>query len=93
MKLNVEIIFDNLREQVPARLVGVREKELHLGRPEYYLGAGHTFYSGKLYVLRGEQLPQRPAIEKGAAILCIGKSMYLPYYLEQCGVIQITEKV
>ena len=35
MKLNVEIIFDNLREQVPARLVGVREKELHLGRPEY----------------------------------------------------------
>ena len=42
MKLNVEIIFDNLREQVPARLVGVREKELHLGRPEYYLGAGHT---------------------------------------------------
>ena len=93
MKLNVEIIFDKFREQVPARLVGVREKELHLGRPEYYLGAGHTFYSGKLYVLRGEQLPQRPAIEKGAAILCIGKSMYLPYYLEQCGVIQITEKV
>lgn len=92
MKLNVEIIFDNLREQIQARLLGVREKRLHLGRPEYYLGSGNAFQSGRLYVLRSEQLPQRPTIEKGAVILCVGKSMYLPYYLEQCGVIQITEK-
>lgn len=93
MKLNVEIIFDNLRDQLPVRLLGVREKSLHLGRPEHYLGTGRTFHAGRLYLLRSEQLPKRPAIEKGAAILCIGKSMYLPYYLEQCSVLQITEKV
>ena len=78
MKLNAEIIFDNLREQVPARLLGVRERGLHLGRPEHYLGTERTFRTGRFYVLRGEQLLQRPAIEKGTAILCIGKSMYLP---------------
>ncbi len=93
MKLNTEIIFDNLREQVPARLLGIQERGLHLGRPEHYLGTERTFHAGRFYVLRSEQLPQRSAVEKGAAILCIGKSMYLPYYLEQCGVIQITEKV
>lgn len=93
MKLNIEIIFDNLPRRLPAQLLGVRKKELHLGRPEYYVGAEDTFCAGKLYVLRSEQLPKRPVIEKGAAVLCIGKSMYLPYYQEHCGVIQITDRV
>lgn len=93
MKLNTEIIFENLSENVPAQLRGIQEKSLHLGRPEYYLGGERTFRAGHLYVMRGEQMPQRPAIEKGAAILCVGKSMYLPYYLESCGVIQIMDKV
>ena len=93
MKLNIEIIFDNLRGRIPAQLLGVRKKELHLGRPEHYLNAERTFRAGRLYVLRSEQLPKRPVIEKGAAVLCIGKSMYLPYYQEHCGVIQITDKV
>ena len=92
MKLNTEIIAENLKEHIPVQLRGVREKGLHLARPEYYLSGERTFRSGRLYVLRGEQLPQRPAIEKGAAVLCVGKSMYLPYYMEACGVIQITEK-
>lgn len=92
MKLNIEIVFDALSRKIPAQLRGVREKSLHLGRPEYYLGAERVFHAGRFYVLRSEQLPQRPVIEKGAAILCIGKSMYLPYYLEHCGVIQITGK-
>ena len=93
MKLNIEIIFDNLRGRIPAQLLGVRKKELHLGRPEHYLNAERTFRAGRLYVLRSEQLPKRPVIEKGTAVLCIGKSMYLPYYQEHCGVIQITDKV
>lgn len=93
MKLNTEILFANLSKHVPAQLRGVREKGLHLGRPEYYLAEERVFRAGRLYVLRGEQLPQRPAIEKGAAVLCVGKSMYLPYYLEFCGVIQIMERI
>ena len=67
-----------MARKIPAQLRGVREKSLHLGRPEYYLGAERVFHAGRFYVLRSEQLPQRPVIEKGAAILCIGKSMYLP---------------
>lgn len=93
MKLNIEIIFDNLCGRVPAQLLGIRKRELHLRRPEYYIGPEHTFCSGILYVLRSEQLPKRPVIEKGAAILCVGRSMYLPYYQERCSVIQITAKV
>lgn len=92
MKLNTEIIFDNLTEFFPAELKGLREKSLHLGRPEYYLGAEQAFRSGRLYVVKGERLPNRPGIEKGAAVVCVGGSLHLPYYLERCGVIQISPK-
>lgn len=93
VKLNTEIIFEHLSKHISAQLRGVRENKLHLGRPEYYLGGNRVFHTGHLYLLRGEQLPQRPTIEKGSAILCVGKSMYLSYYLESCGVIQITDRV
>ena len=85
MKLNVEIIFDNLREQVPARLLGIQERGLHLGRPEHYLGTERTFHAGRFYVLRSEQLPQRSAVEKGAAILCIGKACICPITWNSAG--------
>lgn len=92
MKLNLEIIYEGLSETIGAELLGVREKELHLGRPEYYLETDRTFRAGHLYIVRGEQLPPRPSVEKGTGLICIGSSMALPYYLEYCGVIQIRGK-
>ena len=38
MKLNTDIISFNLPGSLAAEIKGIREKTLHLGRPEYYLG-------------------------------------------------------
>lgn len=92
MKLNTEIIRQALEGEIPVRCRGRRDLSLHLGRPEYFLPGGRRFFAGHLYVARGEQLPQRPEIERGAALLCVGESMYLPYYLEDCCVLQVGER-
>ena len=92
MKLNTEIIRQALEGEIPVRCRGRRDLSLHLGRPEYFLPGGRRFLAGHLYVARGEQLPQRPEIERGAALLCVGESTYLPYYLEDCCVLQAGER-
>ena len=92
MKLNTEIIRQALEGEIPVRCSGRRDLSLHLGRPEYFLPGGRRFFAGHLYVARGEQLPQRPEIERGAALLCVGESTYLPYYLEDCCVLQAGER-
>ena len=92
MKLNTEIIRQALEGEIPVRCKGRRDLSLHLGRPEYFLPGGRRFFAGHLYVARGEQLPQRPEIERGAALLCVGESTYLPYYLEDCCVLQAGER-
>ena len=92
MKLNTEILFRELSKELSVELKGVRNPTLHLGRPEYFLEGNRSFRADHLYVLRGDRLPQRPSIERGAAILCIGDSICLPYYLEDCGVLQVDAK-
>ena len=92
MKLNTEIIRQALEGEIPIWCKGRRDLSLHLGRPEYFLPGSRRFFAGHLYVARGEQLPQRPEIERGAALLCVGESMYLPYYLEDCCVLQVEER-
>ena len=93
MKLNTDIISFNLPGSLAAEIKGIREKTLHLGRPEYYLGEEQSFLSGHLYIAKGEHLPSRPKIEKGSAVICVGDSLYLPYYLERCGVIHVKSKI
>lgn len=77
MKLNTEILFRELSKELSVELKGVRNPTLHLGRPEYFLEGNRSFRADHLYVLRGDRLPQRPSIERGAAILCIGDSICL----------------
>lgn len=93
MKLNMNIIFDNLKPVISAELTGMRGKTLSLGRPEYYMDSGKAFREGHLYVVKAEKLPQRIMAEKGAGIVCIGENVFLPYYREKCGIIQIRENV
>lgn len=90
MKLNLEILYEHLRGTMDAELMGMRQQTLHLGRPEYYLGERRAFRTGHLYLVRGEQLPPKPTVEPGAGILCIGGSVFLPYYLDSCGVIRVS---
>lgn len=93
MKLNAEIILDNLQGYLPAKLMGTPEKVLHLRRPEYYVNPEQPFLRDHLYVAKAEHLPKRPVIEPRVVIICVGNSMYLPYYSERCCLIQISERV
>src|SRR5699024_129299 len=51
------------------------------------------FRENHVYVLKGEQLPKRVPVSENVLLLCIGNSMYLPYYLERCGVLLFRDAV
>ena len=93
MKQNLTILFDNLKKHIPAVLSGVPDQELHLCRPEYYLEDSREFKKDHLYIIQGEQLPRRAVVEKGSALICVGDSVYLPFYQERMGLILLTERV
>ncbi len=93
MKLNADILYDNLKEDYAVELKGKRSEKLLLGRPEYFLEPGEGFRENHVYVLKGEQLPKRVPVSENVLLLCIGNSMYLPYYLERCGVLLFRDAV
>ncbi len=92
MKLNTQIICAALCDAVSAQRKGLPDPALHLGRPEFYLGSARALRADHLYLMPAEHLPQRPTIEPGAAIVLIGSSVNLPYYLSRCSVVQITQQ-
>ncbi|MDR1532919.1 MAG: helix-turn-helix domain-containing protein, partial [Clostridiales bacterium] len=91
MKLNSDIVFENLKKTVPSEMCGHRVVELSLGRPVFCVGNERAFHAGQLYVAKADRLPQRPVIEKGAVIICVGESLHFAYYGERCCVIRIRE--
>ena len=93
MKLNADILYDNLKEVYAVELKGKRSEKLLLGRPEYFLEPEKGFQENHVYILKGDRLPKRAPASENALLLCIGNSMYLPYYLERCGVILFREAV
>lgn len=89
LKLNADIIFDNLPVQLAAHMEGPKEERLLLGRPLLYEGMERPFKAGTLTIVRAERLPQRAHAEMGAVIICIGSSSRLRRYRERCCVIQV----
>lgn len=89
MKLNADIVFDNLPPQFDAHMEGPKEERLLLGRPQLYEGLEKPFKTGTLTIVRSERLPQRAYAERGAVILCIGSSPRLKRYASSCCTIQI----
>lgn len=93
MKLNADIIYDNLKEDYAVELKGKKSTKLRIGRPEYFLDSAEGFGEGRFYVLKGERLPKRAPVAGDTLILCIGNSVCLPYYVERCSVLLIRENV
>ena len=89
MKLNADIVFDNLPAQFEAHMEGPKDDRLNLGRPQLYEGMERPFKEGTLTIVRAERLPQRAYAEKGAVILCIGPSPRLKRYAASCCTIQV----
>lgn len=91
MKLNADIVFDNISEIVSARMMGGSEKEMRLGRPRFYTGNGQAFEQDTLYVIRADKLPSRSTVRPGAVLVVVGDTLQLPFYKNRCCVIQITD--
>lgn len=91
MRLNADIIYENLVKILAAELQGEKENSLHLKRPEFYLEPGSPMLEDHVYLVRGSSLPQRIRAEKKALLICIGNSPYLEQYSCRCMVLRIRE--
>ena len=89
MNLNADIVFDNLPQEMNAKMAGPKVLELTLRRPELYEGGGASFEANHLYLVNSERVPQRVHAERGSVIVCIGDSPLLERYRKNCSVIVV----
>ena len=91
MNLNADIVFDNLPQDLNAKMAGPKVLALTLRRPELYEGGGAPFEANRLYLVNSERVPQRAHAERGCVIVCIGDSPLLERYRKSCSVIVIRQ--
>ncbi len=89
MKLNADIIFDNLKSLLPVSMNGPKETALNLEQPYFFLEGTATFEEDTLYIARAEHLPSHCNIKRGVVIVAIGNSLQLQYYKDRCCIIQV----
>ncbi|MBQ9825051.1 MAG: helix-turn-helix domain-containing protein [Solobacterium sp.] len=89
MKLNAEIIYQQLKKHYKVTMSGPHSEELRLGRPEFYMEDENVFLSDHLYLATVEHLPRRPQIRNSAVLVCIGENIRTGYYSERMCLITI----
>lgn len=92
MRLNADILYENLSSEFPAEMSGFHTSELNLRRPEFFLDSGKPMEAGHLYLLPGEQFPRHLKMEKGCVILCSGNAAVANSYLDRCCLIKLRQK-
>lgn len=92
MRLNADILYENLSARFPAELSGFHTSELNLQRPEFYTDSSVPMKAGHLYILPGEQFPRHIKMEKGCVLLCSGNTTLAGSYLDRCGLIKLRQK-
>ncbi len=92
MKLNADILYENLSETLPAELLGFHTSELNLRRPEFYLDSAEPMLANHLYILPGDQFPRHLKLEKGCVILYSGNAPLAQTYLDRCCLIRLRQK-
>lgn len=92
MKLNADILYENLTHEFPAELSGFHTSELNLRRPEFYVDSSKPMEANHLYILPGEQFPRHVKMEKGCVILCSGTGAVATSYLDRCCLIKLRQK-
>lgn len=91
MKLNADIVFDNLSDHISVEMLGRRETGLHLSRPRFYTGNGQVFEKDTLYVIRADKLPMRSTVRPGVVLIVVGDTMQLSFYKNRCCIIHVTD--
>ena len=72
MKLNADIIFSNLQEDMELSRYGNPRHELLLERPELYDGVTREFEENHVYVAFTSQLPANPILKGNVLVVCLG---------------------
>lgn len=76
MKLNADIIYDNLCQTLELERTKKGSKKLLLGRPEFFRAGDSKFLEDHVYITSVECLPSRPEFPNNMLLICVGK--YLP---------------
>lgn len=93
MRLNADILYDNLNEDFPVEMTGHHTSELHLRRPEFYVDPAAPMLSGHLYLLPGDTFPRRVKMEPGCVVLCSGSVPLESQYRDRCCFLKLKQKV
>ena len=92
MRLNADILYENINETIPAELTGYHAPGLSLRRPEFFLDSAEPMQADHLYILPGDQFPRHLKLEKGAVIICSGNAPMVQHYLDRCCLIRLKQK-
>ena len=83
MKLNADIIYNELSKLYDVEIAGLRRTALCLPRPEFYMDNEVEFEADRLVLATADHLPKRPRIRDNSVLVCIGDSLVLNYYRER----------
>lgn len=86
MKLNLDILSENLSEIISLKTFGQSSDKLRLSRPLLY-DEVTVFEADKIYIALTDSLPEQPHIIKGTVIIGIGNSLPKAFFSSKCGVI------
>jgi len=89
MKLNADLVFAGLSEDLGATMSGPREPRLKLARPEFLEPDARTLEHDRVYVARADRLPNHPDVGRGAMLVCVGESSRTRHLAERCCVVSV----
>ncbi|MTI47419.1 helix-turn-helix domain-containing protein [Sporosalibacterium faouarense] len=88
MKLNLDIISDNLPESYQLERFGRENRSLSLKRPLLY-EVGYEFENDRLYVARADTLPKTPP-KRGLSVVCVDIRPPQEWMSNGCNILLIT---
>ena len=91
MKLNADIIYQNLKRELDVTFSGDDVKELVLSRPEFYIDSNDVFLDNHVYVCSADHLPEDPDIGENVVLVCLGTRTPPAYFYRNCAVITVSE--
>lgn len=93
MKLNADIVYEELKKHYTVKMMGNRSTSLSILRPEFYLDNKVDFLSNHLYLATVDHLPLHPKLQENVVLVVIGDAARLACYHEKCCMIVIRNKV
>ena len=91
MKLNLDIIYQGMKEYLPVVMTGQTQSEMCLSQPEFYLDRAAVFADDHVYVCSADHLPAAPQVGRNVVLICLGESPQLDLFRRMCSVLSIPE--